>query len=561
VLYGRIDPALAHQVFLRKALVEGEWDADHAFLAANANARAEVERLEAKARRRDLLTSDGEQVAWFAARVPADVVSGAHFDRWWKDARRADPDLLTLSREALAPDAAAAVRGRPDTLRRGDRDLRLSYRFEPGADDDGATLHVPLDALAGLTDDGLDWHLAGFRLELVTALLRGLPKELRRELVPVPDLAAAILARVRPGEGPLTAALAREVKALRGVTVPPQAWPTAELPSHLRLRFAIAADGEVLAAGRDLDALKAQLRGRLRAQLTAAAPQLERTGLTAWTLGTLPRTVATGGVTGYPALVDEGGSVGVKVLETAHAQHLAMAAGTRRLLLLTAPPVLRRVRDGLSRADQLALTRSPHGGVAALLDDAVTAAVDRLVGEEGGPAWDAAGFQRLGVAVARRLADATLDVARTAARILDQAAQVERVLAGLQAAPLAAAKADLEAQLRRLVYPGFLARTGAFRLADVERYLRAAVRRAQRLSDGAALDRQRLDVIHDLELEHARVIARWPAGRAVPPALAEVPWLLEELRVSTFAQALGTREPVSPKRIRRVLADAEAAAA
>ena len=317
----------------------------------------------------------------------------------------------------------------------------------------------------------------------------------------------------------------------------------------------------MLAAGRDLDALKAQLRGRLRAQLTAAAPQLERTGLTAWTLGTLPRTVATGGVTGYPALVDEGGSVGVKVLETAHAQHLAMAAGTRRLLLLTAPPVLRRVRDGLSRADQLALTRSPHGGVAALLDDAVTAAVDRLVGEEGGPAWDAAGFQRLGAAVARRLADATLDVARTAARILDQAAQVERVLAGLQAVPLAAAKADLEAQLRRLVYPGFLARTGAFRLADVERYLRAAVRRAQRLPDAAALDRQRLDVIHDLELEHARVLARWPAGRAVPRALAEVPWLLEELRVSTFAQALGTREPVSPKRIRRVLADAEAAAA
>ena len=283
-------------------------------------------------------------------------------------------------------------------------------------------------------------------------------------------------------------------------------------------------------------------------------------GLTSWTVGTIPSVVTSGAVQGYPALVDHGTSVDLRVLTSAAEQAVLHRAGVRRLLLLSVPSQTKLVADRLSNPQKLALSRNPHGSIAALLDDAVTAAVDRLVGEEGGPAWDAAGFQ-LGAAVARRLADATLDVARTAARILDQAARVERVLAGLHAAPLAAAKADLEAQLRRLVYPGFLARTGAFRLADVERYLRAAVRRAQRLPDAAALDRQRLDVIHDLELEHARVLARWPVGRAVPPALAEVPWLLEELRVSTFAQALGTREPVSPKRIRRVLADAEAAAA
>jgi ATP-dependent helicase HrpA len=562
VAYGRIDPALSRELFIRRGLVEGEWDGRHAFLEENRRRVAEVEALEDRARRRDLLAGDDAIFAFYDERIPPDVVSGAHFDRWWRDARRADPDRLTFPRELLVDESAAREvdpAGRPETWKQGQHRLRLSYRFDPGSAHDGVTVHVPLALLGELRPAGFDWLVPAFRLELVTALIRSLPKELRRPLVPVPETAAAVVAALRPRKGALVDAVAAALEALRGVRVPASAFDTSRLPAHLRMRFAVEdASGELLAEGDDLDAVRAQLRPRLRAALAGAAASLERGGLRSWDLDELPRVVALPGtgqaVRAYPALVDEGDSVGVRVLDTPAAQAAAMWAGTRRLLLLSTPSPLRHVQGTLGNAAQLSLASAASaGGARAVLDDAVVTAADALIAEAGGPAWDAAAFAALRDFVAGRLAERTAAVVGQIVAVLDAAREVKERLEPLRAVALQPARADVERQLARLVFPGFAAAAGADRLPDIERYLRAAARRLERLPNAPAPDRDRMNAVHELEAAYRRRLQELPPGTPVPLALLEVKWMLEELRVSHFAQHLGTRGQVSAKRIRAAL--------
>jgi ATP-dependent helicase HrpA len=564
VAYGRIDPELSRSLFIRRALVEGDWDTRHAFFAANRALLDEVEELESRARRRDIRVDDQALYDFYDARIPADVVSGGHFDRWWREERQRNPELLTFTRGDVVTDDAGALdrRALPEAWRQGDMTLRLSYVFDPGAERDGVTVHVPLKWLPRLEPVGFDWLVPALRPELVTTLIRSLPKELRRALVPVPEVAAAALERMTPRSEPLLDALSRELEALRGVRIPRAAWNLDRLPPHLRMTFRVEDErGALVAEGNDLEALREQVRPRLRQELASAAAPLERHGLTTWTLGTLPKTVALPGtgesVRGHPALVDEGAAVGVRVLETPEAQRAAMHAGTRKLLALNVPSPIRHVQGTLTNADALALTGAPHGSPRAALEDATVAALESLMADGGGPAWDEAGFARLRDHVAGNLADATVRAVRDAVAILDAAREVERALEPLARAPaLAPAREDVERQLRRLVHPGFIAATGVRRLPDVERYLRAAARRLERLPNAPGPDLDKLRGVQELEREYEARVASWPAGRPLPPALREVPWLLEELRVSHFAQSLGTRGQVSAKRIRKVIRDA-----
>jgi ATP-dependent helicase HrpA len=318
--------------------------------------------------------------------------------------------------------------------------------------------------------------------------------------------------------------------------------------------------GEVVTEGTDLDALRRAVAPRLRSELAAATAALERHGLRDWPGGELPKAVALPGtgqaVRAYPAHADEGETVGVAVLETPAAQAASMRAGTRRLLRLTVPSPRRWVTGRLSNAATLALAGSPHGGVAAVLEDAETAALDALVDEAGGPAWDEAAWRRLRDHVAGSLAERTAEIVDRMTAVLDAARAVERALEPLTAPALQPARADVREQLRRLVRPGFATGAGAGRLADVERYLRAALVRLERLPDVVATDRDRMEAVQELERAYRARLESWPPGRPVPASLREVPWLLEELRVSHFAQGLGVKGQVSSKRIRRALADA-----
>jgi len=559
VAYGAIDPVLSRELFIRCALVDGDWHTRHEFVAANAAVLEELEELEHRARRRDILAGDEAIFDFYDARIPSDVVSVAHFDRWWKGARRADPQMLSFPRDLLVSGDAAAqardTRARPDEWKQGGLTLPLSYRFEPGEPADGVTAHVPLQALQGLRSAGFDWLVPGLRHELVVALIRSLPKELRRPLVPIPDVAAQVVEHLRPRRGRLVDAVARELDALRGVRVAATDFDLARLPAHLRMSFSVEDEqGAVVARGPDLDALREALKPQMRAKLAAATVQIERTGLRDWAVGELPRTIelSGGGARAYPALVDEGDSVGVRALESPGAQRAAMHAGTRRLLALAVASPVRTVQRGLDRAAALALAGAPHGGAGALLDDAVVAALDELIGAAGGPPWDEAGFVALREHVTRELADATGRIVRQAIEILDAAREVRLALDELPLDPaLREARLDVAAQLGGLVYPGFVAATGAARLPDVTRYLLGARRRLERLPDAPAADRDRMRVLHELEAELRR--RRQTASAGAGPALREVGWMLQELRVSNFAQGLGVRGQISAKRVRRAL--------
>ncbi len=547
VALGRIDPEASRELFIRKALVEGDWDARHDVLRANAELRAELEALEDRARRRGVVVDDEAVFAFSDERGPAGVGGGAEFDRWWRDERRRRPDLLTMTREHLAAGDGVDARGFPDAWRHGDLVLALTYTFEPGHEHDGVTVHVPVTALGAVRPIGFEWLVPGLRSELVTALVRSLPKDVRRELVPAPDVAAQALARLRPRAEPLLPALARELSALRPVRVTPEQFDLDRLPPHLRMTFAVEDErGRVLARGHDLEALRRELRPRLRASLAAATPQLERRGLRDWPPDlTIPRTIELPGtgVRAFPALVDEGDAVGVRALDAAPAQAAAMRAGTRRLLALTVPSPARDVLGRLDRAAQLTLAVAPHGSARAAVEDCTLAAIDLLAERAGGPAWDARGFARLRAAVAGALAETTLQVARRVVAVLDAERAVRRLLEERTAAAFTDATRDVEAQLRRLLGPGFVARTGAAHLTDLERWLRAAERRLERLPDALAGDRDRMRAIHELEA----------AAAALPEPDPEVGRALEELRVAQFAPSLGVRGQVSAKRVRTLI--------
>jgi ATP-dependent helicase HrpA len=563
VNFDRIDPVASRELFIRHALVEGDWETRHHFFRDNATLLAEAAELEQRARRRGLVAGEDALFEFYDARVPADVTSARHFDAWWKRQRHQTPDLLTLTlddllsaeaAEALELDSAYPEVWTSETqgpAAAGQRALSLSYAFEPGTETDGVTIDIPLSTLNQARPEEFSWQVPGLRHELVTELIRSLPKALRRELVPAPDVAREVLARLdgTTPAGDIRDVLSRELLRLRGVRVPPDAFDLEKLPAHLRITFRILDNGRVLATGKDLAALQRQLRPKLRATLSARASALTRTGLTTWDIGTLPQVFTDGEVKAYPALVDNGDAVDVRLFETPETARAAMLAGTRRLILLGARSPVKDIAARLTTAQKLALSNNPHGGVAALFADAVNCAADGLIADAGGPAWDAAGFERLAADVRPRLHAATHEVITWAEEILRAAHAAQIRLGELRSPVLEPAAADIRDQLAGLVYPGFLAATGTRRLPALARYLRAIQYRLDKLPDNPGRDAQQMAVAHRVEDVYRDALAALPAAERSTDAAREIGWQIQELRVSLFAQTIGTQGPVSERRI------------
>ncbi|MFD7923325.1 ATP-dependent RNA helicase HrpA [Streptomyces sp. NPDC059740] len=581
VNYGRIDPETCRDLFIRNALVEGDWRTHHQFFHDNRKLLGEVEELEHRARRRDILVDDETLFDFYDQRIPDHVVSGAHFDSWWKRKRTEEPDLLNFEHSMLVNESAGAVTkdDYPDSWRQGPLKFKVTYQFEPGADADGVTVHVPLQVLNQATPEGFDWQIPGLREQLVTELIRSLPKPIRRNYVPAPNYAARFLDTTVPREGALTSSLAAGLQRMVGVPVEASDFDLAKVPDHLKITFRVVDERRrPLAEDKDLDALKRKLKPKTQAALTKAfagttrrearggeadarggaadgpaAPE-QRTGLTSWSIGTLPRTFETrrGGqpLKAYPALVDEGASVAVRLFDTETEQRTAMWRGTRRLVLLNIPSSPAKFAQGkLSNQQKLALSRNPHGSVQALFEDCVTAAADRLIAAHGGPAWDEEGFRKLFDAVRADLVDATMKTIGQAREVLAAWQACERRLKDTTSPVLATSLADVRAQLAELVKPGFVTEHGAKRLPDLLRYLVAADRRLQQLPTNAERDRSRMAKVKEMQDEYAWLLEQFPQGVPVPQQAREIRWMIEELRVSYFAHALGTAYPVSDKRI------------
>ncbi|MGV9642898.1 ATP-dependent RNA helicase HrpA [Streptomyces sp. NPDC003514] len=566
VNYGRIDPEVSRELFIRNALVEGDWRTHHKFFADNRRLLSEVEELEHRARRRDIVVDDETLFDFYDEKVPEHVVSGAHFDSWWKRKRQEQPDFLDFEREMLIRESAEAVTKAdyPDSWRQGQLKFRVTYQFEPGADADGVTVHIPLQVLNQVTAEGFDWQIPGLREELVTELIRSLPKPIRRNYVPAPNFAKRFLDTAVPGQEPLTVTMARELKRMVGVPFTADDFDWAKVPEHLRITFRIVDERRrKLAEDKDLEALQLRLKPKARKALSQAAAatasrqggeSLERSGLTDWTIGSLTRVFETRRagqpVKAYPALVDDGDTVSVRLFDTEAEQQQAMWKGTRRLILRNIPVnPAKFASEKLTNAQKLGLSANPHGSIQALFDDCAMAAADKLIGDFGGPAWDEESYRKLYDKVRAEIVDTTVRAVGQVQQVLAAWQAAERRLKGVRSPALLPNLADVRAQLDALVKPGFVTEAGLRRLPDLMRYLIAVDRRLQQMPTNVQRDTTRMEKVHEMRDEYAWLLEQMPQGRPVPQAVLDVRWMLEELRVSYFAHALGTAYPISDKRI------------
>ncbi|GAA2752079.1 ATP-dependent RNA helicase HrpA [Amnibacterium kyonggiense] len=585
IQYARLNPAHARDLFLEHALLGGEWTpppgAPSEFDRANRRLRAELD--EEAERTRSRPVDDQRIVDFYDDRVPADVTDVRRFERWWRERRQEAPDLLTMRRSDLIEEEDEAEideRDYPPTWQQGDQRLRLGYRFAPGAADDGVTVKVPLPLLAGLSPAGFDWLVPGFREELVTALLRTLPKPIRRHVVPAADWARRLLPELPPGPetgadpGPLVDALAPVVRRGAGVAVAPADFDLSRLPAHLRPAFAVTdaprgRRGAPQELGRSTDLAALQQRFADRARSSAArvvarpAPgsaPIERTGMTTWDLDALPRvldTRAAGGVVrAYPALVDTGAAVDVRLLATPEEQVASTRAGVHRLLALATPSPAAYVREHLTGAEKLALGASPYRSTDALFQDCLDAVIDRvqLRHDPDGVAWDRAAFDRMREALAASVVDDLFRVVGAAAAALAGARDADRAIRQATSLALVPALTDARAQLDALIHPGFVRIDGADRLPRIAVYAAGVVHRVERLPEQANRDRVWMTEAQTAQGLYLAAGGTLPLRPGLRPELVHARWLLEELRLSLFAQHLPTAEPVSVQRIRKALA-------
>ena len=635
VRYYNVDRAVARELFIRHALIGGEWTTRHHFYKRNLELMAQVEDLETRLRRRDLLVSEDVLYEFYDARVPENAVSQRHFDAWWRRERQRNPELLDFDpSQLLAADADELdVNEFPDVFVHptptGDVQLPLTYEFKPatsigedasgtgppaGPRTDGVTVTIPVALLHHMRQERFDWLIPGLRTELITALIRGLPKPVRKHLIPAPDTAKAaaqhLAAEADPASDQFYATLSAFLRRTKHQVVAAEDWAPETLPPHLRFSFQVVDDrGAIIGTDDDLAALQRQLAGKnqtaLAASLTdaaqakgvvlpgrskkggarprtapkAPAPQDQpktsasvtpQSGLTSWSIGDLPDTVQTSiwtgtahqKVTGYPALQSEAGknpSAALVVMRTAGEQHAVHRSGVVALLQAELPSPHRYILDHLSAAEKLAFAHSPYPDSAALVADCTRTAIEALLPTAQLPMTRAA-YQDLKQTVQQELIDTTFKVTTVVAQILDASREVDRRIRKIRSLSLAAAAADLRSQHDQLIQPNFVSTTGWEQLRHLPRYLKAMSLRLDKLEAGGALQRDGLhmQVLQSLEEAYGELKLQAPEGVPTPSAIREIFWLLQELRVSLFAQDLGTATSVSEKRLRQAMKAAEA---
>lgn len=633
VQYARVDAAAARKIFIQSALVEGQWHTQHKFYLRNQRALAEVEELEARLRRRDLRVDDSVLFAFYDARIPAHVTDVRAFDKWWKQARLEDDNFLDFNPEKLINEEAADYddsqfpRQWVQRTDSGELTLDLRYEYAPtagvggarteAAKRDGVAVQVPILFLNQLSPEPFRWQIPGLRHELITALIKSLPKAIRRNFVPAPDVARAACAALEedcsPATDELIPSLALVLRRLRGVVVEPEAFNWDAVPEHLKMGFQVRnARNKILGEGKDLRALQQKLHKEIRSALAdslgasdeamakmvalaqggsgnsggsggparpgtakgaknpgapanadASGGVREVSGLTEFPADLFPngeiprkvqRVIATQAVNGYPALVDEGSSVGLRIFPTEAEQLHAQRRGIIRLLQLQVPSPVRYVSEHLSHKEKIVFTQNPHGSIDELIRDCTVAALDHLVPHT--PIFTQTEYSELYEHVRAELIETVFDVTKLVAEILSEATALKKAIKKATSLTTMHAVSDVKAQMENLVYPGFVAQTGYDQLVHLPRYLKAAQVRLTKLGPNLHRDNQLMLTVQDLEDSYDNAVKSLPAGTIVPDALRRVNWMIEELRVSFFAQELGTAYTVSEKRIAKAQREA-----
>ncbi|MDO5093527.1 MAG: ATP-dependent RNA helicase HrpA [Propionibacteriaceae bacterium] len=554
--YAAAHPREAREIFIRSGLVEGEWETRNPVVVANRFARDEAERLTDRMRRPELLISDQALYDFYDVRLPAEVVSGATFDKHVR--ALADDSALRLTpADCITDPGAVSVVDFPDRWATAGFELPVTYVYDPGAGHDGVTVEVRLEQLGVLAPEPFSWQVPGLREALATALIRSLPKRIRTVFVPAPDYArraVAWLAEKQVGEDiAFPTALGQALTALTGNPVDPADWQPGAVDHHLRPTFVVLDGRTEVARGEDLAELKTRLSAQVASKLTRSARRIAATGQRDWTFGSLPQsTRLSGGVAGYPCLVDEGDSVGVQVVDSAAKAERLHATGLRRLLVLVNPSPIRWVVSHLRNDEKLALGASEYPSVPDLLADAWLKASDRLLRRIVDPSEirDEASFRRASEAVRPDCPVATAAVVTTAAQALTAHARVDRLLATLPTDD--EARLDISEQLANLLFNRFISATPDPWFDRLPIWVAACETRLLNRGKNPGRDERSRAEIAGLEADYAELCDAQPPG-PLPAEVEEIAFLLEEFRVGLFAQGVRTAVPVSSKRIAQAM--------
>jgi ATP-dependent helicase HrpA len=555
--YARIDPVVAREIFIREALVEGHYARQLPFLTHNRALLAEVALLETKSRRPDILVEPEQLFAFYDERIPAQVIDASGFERWRKGVEREQPKLLFFSRNQLMSRAALEVSAErfPDHWQMGELRLPLSYHFDPSSELDGVTVTLPAPLLPGIDAYQFEWLVPGLLEEKIAALIRTLPKAVRKHFVPAPDFARVCVESINPGEGRLTDAMAAVLERVTGVSVTSDAWRIEQLPAHLQMRFCVVDEhGEALISSRDPGALHRSVADE-HLDLGPAAATDEPSGKVSkeWTFGTLACTeqVQRGGVlmTAYPALAVCEDGVGVRLYTTPAEADAAMRAGLESLVRLHCSRRFKQLTRALPGIDVMCLQYRTLGSCSELRQDLVTAILRQAFFDREVLPRDKTGFDALVNRGLVRVADAVERLCPLVQEILTLFHELNRGTKTTVAPAMIPLYSDLRSQLDQLVHAGFVASVPQRWLESYPRYLRGMTLRLEKLRLDPGRDRQRLQRVAPHWRSLLEKLADANTRGALDPALERYRWLLEEFRISVFAQELGTAVPVSEKRL------------
>ena len=561
VNYSKIDPILSRSLFIRHALVEGDWQTNHSFYKQNQKLINEVEDLEHKSRRQDILIDDDDLYNFYDERIDKSVISAKHFDTWWKTKQKVDPEFLNVEKNMLIKPSAQPVKVNdyPDFWYQDNLKLPLSYQFDLGNERDGVTITIPLNILNQIKNSGFDWQVPGFRYDLIISLIKSLPKSLRKSLVPAPNYAEAFLSRVNSTASPLLETLQNEFRKMTGTRIESTDWQLDQVPSYLKMNFSIVDHNREIAFGKDLVKLQEQLKTEVQQALSSLTQKksikIEKNNITDWDFGSLPAIYEEKQnnytIKAYPAIIDNQHSVSIKLVDSLEEQKRLSKLGIRRLLILNIPSPIKYLHEKLPNKSKLGLYFNSFGTVLNLIDDCIACGVDHLIEKNNQIIDNQQQYQQLLTYTKSHINETVVDIAKQVESILTLHFNINKKLKGRVDLSLAFALSDIKQQVSELVYKGFVAQTGYDKLPDIYRYLSAIEKRLEKLGSNMAKDRQAMNIIEEVKNEYQTWLNSLPENQKSLSKVTNIKWMIEELRVNLFAQQLGTPYPISAKRIRQ----------
>ena len=561
VNYSKIDPILSRSLFIRHALVEGDWQTNHSFYKQNQKLINEVEELEHKSRRQDILIDDDDLYNFYDERIDKSVISAKHFDTWWKTKQKIDPEFLNVEKNMLIKKSAQPVKVNdyPDFWYQDNLKLPLSYQFDLGNARDGVTITIPLNILNQIKNSGFDWQVPGFRYDLIISLIKSLPKSLRKSLVPAPNYAEAFLNRANSTASPLLETLQNEFRKMTGTRIEPSDWQLDQVPSYLKMNFSIVDHNREIAFGKDLVKIQEQLKTEVQQALSSLTQKksikIEKNNITDWDFGSLPAIYEEKQnnyiIKAYPAIIDNQHSVSIKLVDSLEEQKRLSKLGIRRLLILNIPSPIKYLHEKLPNKSKLGLYFNSFGTVLNLIDDCIACGVDHLIEKNNQLIDNQQQYQQLLTYTKSHINETVVDIAKQVESILTLHFNINKKLKGRVDLSLAFALSDIKQQVSELVYKGFVAQTGYDKLPDIYRYLSAIEKRLEKLGSNMAKDRQAMNIIEEVKNEYQTWLNSLPENQKSLSKVTNIKWMIEELRVNLFAQQLGTPYPISAKRIRQ----------